>query len=69
MFVIHFEKAALKKEYTGIYQYVNQAFTAVLPEQYELINREQDLGDPGLRQAKESYRPVDFVKKYRAVRP
>ncbi len=69
IFVIHFEKAVLKKEYAGIYQYVNQAFTAVLPEQYELINREQDLGDPGLRQAKESYRPVGFVKKYRAARP
>jgi hypothetical protein len=69
MFVIHFEKAVLKKEYAGIYQYVNQAFTALLPDQYELINREQDLGDPGLRQAKESYRPVDFVKKCRATKP
>ncbi len=69
MFVIHFEKAVLKKEYAGIYQYVNQAFTALLPDQYELINREQDLGDSGLRQAKESYRPVDFVRKYRAARP
>ncbi len=68
MFVIHFEKAVLKKEYVGIYQYVNQAFTALLPDKYELINREQDLGDPGLRRAKESYRPVDFVKKYRAAR-
>jgi hypothetical protein len=68
IFVIHFEKAILRKEYAGIYQYVNQAFAAVLPDQYELINREQDLGDPGLRQAKESYRPVDFVRKYRAAR-
>ncbi len=67
MFVIHFEKAVLKKEYKGIYQYVNQAFAALLPEKYELINREQDLGDPGLRQAKESYRPVGFVTKYRAA--
>lgn len=69
MFVVHFEKAVLKKDYAGVYQYVNQFFAAVLPDQYELINREQDLGDPGLRQAKESYRPVDFVKKYRAARP
>lgn len=68
MFVIHFEKAVLKKEYTGIYQYVNQAFVATLPERYELVNREQDLGEPGLRRAKESYRPVGFVKKYRASR-
>jgi len=68
MFVIHFEKAVLKKEYTGIYQYVNQAFVATLPEQYERINREQDLGEPGLRRAKESYRPAGFVKKYRAAK-
>jgi len=68
MYVIHFEKAVLRKQYAGIYQYVNRAFAAVLPEKYELINREQDLGDPGLRQAKESYRPVGFVKKYRAAR-
>lgn len=67
MFVIHFEKAARKKEYAGVYQYVNQVFTAILPDKYELINREQDLGDPGLRQAKESYRPVDFIRKYRAA--
>jgi hypothetical protein len=67
MFVIHFEKAVLKKEYRGIYQYVNQAFAALLPDKYEFINREQDLGDPGLRQAKESYRPAGFVPKYRAA--
>jgi hypothetical protein len=67
MFVIHFEKAILKKEYRGVYQYVNQAFAALLPDKYELINREQDLGDPGLRQAKESYRPAGFVPKYRAA--
>jgi hypothetical protein len=68
MFVIHFEKAILTKQHAGIYQYVNHAFAAFLPDKYELINREQDLGDPGLRQAKESYRPVDFVRKYRAAR-
>jgi hypothetical protein len=68
IFVVHFEKAVLGKKYAGIYQYVNRAFTAVLPDKYERINREQDLGDPGLRQAKESYRPIGFVKKYRAAK-
>ncbi len=67
MFVVHFEKAVLSDEHKGLYQYVNQAFAAVLPDKYELVNREQDLGDPGLRQAKDSYRPVGFVKKYRAA--
>ncbi len=68
MWVTHFEKAVDDKQFKGIYQYVNQAFVSILPEKYELINREQDLGDPGLRQAKESYRPADFVKKYRAAK-
>jgi len=68
MFVVHFEKAVVAEEYRGIYQYVNQAFAAVLPEKYEFVNCEQDLGDPGLRQAKQSYKPAGFVKKYRAAK-
>jgi hypothetical protein len=67
VFVIHFEKAILEDRHKGIYQYANQAFAAVLPEKYEAINREQDLGDPGLRQAKESYKPSGFVIKFRAA--
>ena len=65
-FVIHFEKAVLNEDFKGIYQYINQAFALVLTERYEMVNREQDLGNPGLRQAKESYHPVGFVKKYKA---
>jgi len=68
MWVTHFEKAVARDQYKGIYQYINQAFISTLPEKYELVNREQDLGDPGLRQAKESYKPVGFVKKYRAAK-
>jgi len=66
-FVIHFEKAVLTPELRGLYQFINQAFASILPDKYETVNREQDLGDPGLRQAKESYHPVGFVKKYRAM--
>jgi hypothetical protein len=62
MFAVHFEKGL--NEYKGIYQYINQSFSASLPSYYTLINREQDLGDEGLRQAKTTYRPVGFVKKY-----
>jgi len=66
MFAIHFEKAV--DEYKGIYQYINQAFADSLPKFFTLINREQDLGNEGLRQAKMTYRPCDFVKKYKAVK-
>jgi hypothetical protein len=62
MFVVHFEKAI--DEYKGIYQFINQTFAASLPERFTYINREQDLGDEGLRQAKMTYRPVGFVRKY-----
>jgi len=62
MFAIHFEKAI--DEYRGIYQYINQSFAAALPRFFTLINREQDLGNEGLRQAKMTYRPCDFVRKY-----
>ena len=63
-FVIHFEKA--RHGYKGIYQFINQAFASILPEIYINLNREQDLGDEGLRQAKHSYRPVGYVEKFSA---
>jgi hypothetical protein len=62
MFAVHFEKAL--DEYKGIFQYINQSFAASLPESFLHINREQDLGDEGLRQAKLTYRPSGFVRKY-----
>jgi hypothetical protein len=63
-FVIHFEKAI--EHYKGIYQFMNQAFAAKLPRFFVHLNREQDLGNEGLRQAKMTYRPTGFVKKYSA---
>lgn len=60
--VIHFEKGIT--HYKGIYQAVNQMFLEGEAEVYEFVNREQDLGDPGLRKAKESYHPVKYQKKF-----
>jgi len=62
MFAVHFEKAV--DQYKGIYQFMNKAFAESLPRFFTYINREQDLGDAGLRQAKMTYRPAGFVKKY-----
>jgi uncharacterized protein len=67
MFVVHHEKAI--PEMKGLYQVINMDFARSLPATCTIINREQDLGDPGLRQAKITYRPSGFIKKYRALRP
>lgn len=65
MFAVHFEKAI--GQYKGLYQFINQAFAQTLPSYVKYVNREQDLGDEGLRQAKMTYRPSGFVRKYRVL--
>ncbi len=63
--LIHFEKGC--PLYKGIYQAINQMFVESVGTRYRFVNREQDLGDEGLRKAKLSYHPVAFNKKYRVV--
>jgi hypothetical protein len=63
--VIHFEKG--NHEYKGVYQAINQMFLEHSENNFEYVNREQDLGDEGLRKAKLSYNPVNFIKKYRVI--
>jgi hypothetical protein len=57
--VTHFERAL--RSYKGLYQVVNrETARAVALRGFEVINREEDLGDEGLRKAKLSYYPFDF---------
>lgn len=63
--VIHFEKGDIK--YKGVYQAINQMFLENDAAEYINVNREQDLGDPGLRKAKLSYNPTFFLKKFQAT--
>jgi len=63
MLLIHFEKAS--PEFKGGYQAINQMFLAHPKGSCSLVNREQDLDDEGLRKAKLSYQPVEFIKKYK----
>jgi len=63
--VVHFEKG--DTEYKGVYQAINQKFLEHNAQIYSLVNREQDLSDEGLRKAKLSYHPVDFLRKYRVT--
>ena len=64
--VCHFEKSDPFME--GLSQLVNREFSRLLFGDCRYINREQDLGEPGLRSAKLSYHPAELVKKYRARR-
>lgn len=67
-FDVQFEKALPDVE--GAYTAVNQMFAKTLREKYpdlRYLNREDDLGAPGLRQAKLSYYPAFFNEKYCAV--
>lgn len=60
--VIHFEKG--QTDYKGIYQAINNFFLTDGGSRFTYVNREQDLADEGLRKAKMSYNPIDFVKKF-----
>jgi len=61
--VIHFEKGC--PNFKGVYQAINQIFLEQCCQGFQVVNREQDLGDEGLRKAKLGYNPVGFLKKYK----
>jgi hypothetical protein len=63
--VCHFEKADHFME--GLSQLVNREFCRLLFGDCRYVNREQDLGEPGLRNAKLSYHPVELVRKFRII--
>jgi hypothetical protein len=63
--VIHVEKA--NPDIAGLYAAINQQFLENAFSETAYVNREQDLGDPGLRKAKESYHPHHMVEKYTLI--
>lgn len=66
-FLVHLEKA--NPEVRGLFVALASHFCRLLPPEYLYVNREQDLGLPGLRKAKESLRPVDMMAKYTLTAP
>lgn len=65
---IHIEKAL--REVPGGFEMINKSFAeAVCANHPEIryINREDDAGDEGLRMAKESYHPIELLRKYNII--
>ncbi len=60
--IIHVEKA--NAEIRGLYPYLGQQFLVQTYPEVTLVNREDDIGLPGLRKSKESYEPIRLEHKY-----
>ena len=60
-FVVHIEKAMA--DIQGAYPMINQQFLVHEASQYKYVNREEDMGEEGLRKAKLSYYPVFLQEK------
>ena len=58
---VHVEKAT--RDVPGAYPALSQAFAKSLPLCIEYLNREEDLGIPGLRKAKQDWHPIAQLKK------
>ncbi len=59
---VHFEKAS--RDFKGASQFINHETAKLLSGRCRYINREQDLGLPGLRKAKQSYAPALMLNRY-----
>jgi uncharacterized protein len=61
--VLSFEKA--RSEIKGLYQFLDNACAKQLFSSYRFINKENDMGLPGLAQSKRSYHPIEKIKSYK----
>lgn len=60
---VHIEKADFAVR--GAYQMINNEFVKYFASaDIEFINREEDVGDEGLRTSKKSYHPCEIIDKY-----
>ncbi len=53
--------------YRGAFNLINREFCKNEWKDYKYINREEDMGVPGMRYAKRAYNPVKMTEKYRTI--
>ena len=63
--VLHVEKA--NHDVRGLYTAITKEFAAHAWTDVKYLNREEDMGKPGLRAAKEALHPEFMVKKYNVI--
>lgn len=63
MAIVHFEK--FDRNVKGSAQLINRETAVRLQDRYHYINREEDMGIPGLRKSKLSYQPVMILDSYK----
>lgn len=66
MAIIHFEK--FSREIKGAAQVINWETAKRLCHRYQYINREEDMGIPGLRKSKQSYQPLMILDSFKLTR-
>ena len=64
--VIHFQKA--DTSYRGSYQLIDNLFVKKRFSKIKYVNKQEDMGLVGLRKAKLSYRPIQLVERWKAVK-
>lgn len=65
---LHIEK--MRHDINGAGESINKFFAEYMLNKHpnlQFINRQDDGGDPGLRQAKMTYHPVDMIKKFEVI--
>lgn len=63
---LYFEKGDIN--YRGIYPFLDNLYCKTHFQEVRYINKQEDMGIPGLKQSKESYYPVQMAKLFSARR-